>query len=151
MGKKLVRLPPVPPVCPEQQRRLHMMLEKAQVNAKVVDLNRAAPPSMSPEEYRRLAARFRRPGPPTPVAFIPGTVVDLSAHTCATRGEADIYKDLANAPDDAVFMILDPATGIADDEFKASIIKRYRGIPDEVLGGSGLKRHRQDESVDTNN
>ncbi|GJU91018.1 hypothetical protein Tco_1303441 [Tanacetum coccineum] len=171
MGKKLVWAPPIPPVSPEQQKRLHMMLAKAKSQAKAVHF-RKPPPPLSPEEYRLAVARYRRPRPPTPVVFTPRTVINLSAHTCATRGENDIYHDLVNASDDSVFMILDPATGIADDEFKASMIKRYRvsdqvpqmkrhressetvvaqSIPDEVLeSASVLKRHRQeDESVDT--
>ncbi|PWA85955.1 hypothetical protein CTI12_AA143510 [Artemisia annua] len=79
--------------------------------------------------------------PDSPVLYYtPQTVIDLSAPTCATRSEANIYHGLANAPADVVFMILDPATGIADDEFKASIIKRYS---DQVPQASFLKRHRE--------
>ncbi|GKD06019.1 hypothetical protein Tco_1180993 [Tanacetum coccineum] len=65
-----------------------------------------------------------KPFTPTPVIFTPNTVVALSAHTC----------------------------GVADDAFKASIIKRYRrkknsatsGITHEVSGASLLKSHHED-------
>ncbi|GJW50568.1 putative ribonuclease H-like domain-containing protein [Tanacetum coccineum] len=147
MGKQIVWAPPIPPLCPEQQRRLQMMYESVQSSAVFVDLD-SKPPPILPKEVN-LVAIFRPPRPPTPVVYTPRTIIDLSASTCATSSEAYIYSRLANSRGDSVFMILDPVTGIADDGFKASIIKHYRdenvaassGIADEVLGASLLKRH----------
>ncbi|PWA76212.1 reverse transcriptase domain-containing protein [Artemisia annua] len=81
------------------------------------------------------AGKPPKPFIPTPVIFTPETVVALSAHTCVTRSEDTVYYHIANALDVSVFKILDPATGVADEAFKASIIKRYR---DGAASGKNL-------------
>nr|GEW84742.1 reverse transcriptase domain-containing protein [Tanacetum cinerariifolium] len=104
------------------------------------------------QKGRAALTKPPKPFTPTPLIFAPNTVVTLSAHTCVTRSEDAIYYNIANVLDNSVLKILDPATGVADDAFKASIIKRYRrekngaasGITHEVPRASLLKSHHED-------
>ncbi|GKD18618.1 hypothetical protein Tco_1207776 [Tanacetum coccineum] len=105
----------------------------------------------APEVALNFNSKKERPIllPPSIVDFIPTTVIDTSAPTCVTILEDYMLNRLANAdPRNLVFNIINPATRLPDDVFKASMINRYRivnGIAHEVLpGASVLKRFREE-------
>ncbi|GKB20022.1 hypothetical protein Tco_0853945 [Tanacetum coccineum] len=147
MGEQVVWVPPFEPVTPEEKWRFDLMLDEGFSKMLVLDEKKLEYLEKIIEERRAALTEPPKPFTPTPVIFTPNTVVALSAHTCVTRSEDAIYYNIANVLDNSVFKILDPATGVADDAFKASIIKHYRrkknsaasGITHEVPGASLLK------------
>ncbi|XP_071709572.1 uncharacterized protein [Rutidosis leptorrhynchoides] len=81
--------------------------------------------------FARLKSHLKRTGCPQMCGFTPVTIRNTSEEaTCYTKFEDDLFKKWANLDPHLVeVMVFNPKTGLPDEEFTASVIKRYREDP----------------------
>ncbi|PWA91252.1 hypothetical protein CTI12_AA092890 [Artemisia annua] len=151
-----------PKLSPEVQRYVDMVWERTLANRDLVEAYFDKIDSLIQKYQEAAFKKVPRIGPPATVVYTPRTVIDTSAPTCATRGEAAIYALLASGddPHSMDLKIINPATGVADEVFKEIVLNRYHGdlnkysetavaasygiAHEELPGASVIKRFRKD-------